>query len=124
MSDHDQVSAVRPTIRIQILPHPRLCPAGAQIEAQSGRRLGKILEANDIAIETACDSACACGTCHVIVRQGFETLPTALDREEDALDKAWGLTPLSRLACQVIIGTADLVIELPKYTINLVTEGR
>jgi 2Fe-2S ferredoxin len=110
-------------IRIQVLPHKRLCPQGAEFEARAGQRLARVLEANEVPIETACENACACGTCHVIIRSGFATLAPAAEREEDTLDKAWGVTAQSRLACQVVLGDADLVIELPKYSVNLVREG-
>ena len=40
------------------------------------------------------------------------------------LDKAWGLEPESRLSCQIIIGDEDLEIELPQYTINMVSEKK
>ena len=39
------------------------------------------------------------------------------------LDKAWGLEPTSRLSCQALMGSEDVVIEIPKYTINMVKEG-
>ena len=39
------------------------------------------------------------------------------------LDKAWGLDPDSRLSCQAIVSEEDLVIEIPKYTINQVSEN-
>jgi 2Fe-2S ferredoxin len=39
------------------------------------------------------------------------------------LDKAWGLEAHSRLSCQAIVGDQDLVIEIPKYTINMAKEG-
>jgi 2Fe-2S ferredoxin len=42
----------------------------------------------------------------------------ASDREDDMLDKAWGLSPTSRLSCQITTADVDLTIELPKYTIN------
>lgn len=42
--------------------------------------------------------------------------------EDDMLDKAWGLEPESRLSCQAKVGTADLVVEIPRYTINQVSE--
>mgnify|MGYP003322835811 CR=1 FL=1 len=45
------------------------------------------------------------------------------EEEDDLLDKAWGLEPDSRLACQVEVGEEDLVIEIPKYTINQVSEN-
>ena len=69
----------------------------------------------------ACEKACACTTCHVILRQGFEALTPAEEKEEDLLDKAWGLEPASRLSCQARVGKQDLVIEIPKYTINMVS---
>ena len=60
----------------------------------------------------------------MIVRQGFGSLPPSSDDEDDLLDRAWGLTPLSRLSCQAIVGGTDLTIELPRYTINYAKEKR
>jgi 2Fe-2S ferredoxin len=59
----------------------------------------------------------------VIVREGFNSLAAAEEIEEDLLDKAWGLEPNSRLGCQALVGQTPLVIEIPKYTINMVKEG-
>jgi len=67
--------------------------------------------------------SCACTTCHVIVREGYQSLNPAEEREEDLLDKAWGLEPNSRLSCQAIVGDRDLVVEIPKYSINMAKEG-
>ena len=67
--------------------------------------------------------SCSCTTCHIIVREGFSSLNESTDDEEDLLDKAWGLEPLSRLSCQAYPGDKDLVVELPKYTINQVSEN-
>jgi len=103
---------------ITILPHDTLAPQGAQFEAQTGVSLCQQLLDHGIDIEHACGMVAACTTCHVIVREGFARLPTASDQEDDMLDKAWGLTATSRLACQVDPGAADLTIELPRYTIN------
>jgi ferredoxin, 2Fe-2S len=58
----------------------------------------------------------------VVVRAGFNSLESAEEKEEDLLDKAWGLEPESRLSCQAKVGNQDLVVEIPKYTINLVSE--
>lgn len=104
--------------QIIVLPHPQLCPQGALIEAQMGELIIDALLENDIAIEHACEKSCACTTCHVLVREGFDSLDAADDLEEDQLDKAWGLEPVSRLSCQARVGEMDLVIDLPKYTIN------
>jgi 2Fe-2S ferredoxin len=105
-----------------LLPHEELCPDGAVIEAESGTTICDAALANGIEIDHACEKSCACTTCHVIVREGFDTLPEAEEIEEDMLDKAWGLEPDSRLSCQAVIGDENLVIEIPKYTINMVSE--
>jgi len=106
-----------------VLPHVELCPEGAVIEAESGMTICDVLLANNIEIEHACEKSCACTTCHVIVREGLESLPEADEKEDDLLDKAWGLEPNSRLSCQATIQQQDLVIEIPKYSINMVKEG-
>lgn len=109
--------------QIVILPHAKLCPDGAVIEAPAGKSICDILLENDIDIEHACEKSCACTTCHVLVREGLESLNEATELEEDMLDKAWGLEAVSRLSCQSIVAEADLVVEIPKYTINQVSEG-
>ena len=108
--------------KLTFLPHPQICPEGKIIEAEPGISICDAALQAGIQIEHACEKACACTTCHVIVRQGFSGLNTAEEKEEDLLDKAWGLEPESRLSCQAKVGQQDLVIEIPKYTINLVSE--
>ena len=107
---------------IKVKPHNELCPDGAVLEAKSGQTLAEVLLDNDVKIEHACELSCACTTCHVIVRKGFNSLDDASEEEEDMLDKAWGLESESRLSCQVIVASEELEIELPKYTINMVSE--
>ncbi|MDP1612104.1 MAG: ISC system 2Fe-2S type ferredoxin [Sulfuritalea sp.] len=109
--------------QIIVLPHVELCPDGAVIEAAPGTSICDALLGSDIEIEHACEKSCACTTCHVVVREGFDSLAEAEDIEEDLLDKAWGLEPNSRLSCQALVGQVPLVIEIPKYTINMVKEG-
>src|SRR5688500_10090266 len=102
---------------IKILPHAEYCPQGTEIKADPGTSICEALLENDIAIEHACDMVCACTTCHVIVRQGLESLGELDEAEEDLLDKAWGLEAQSRLSCQAILAQQDVTIEIPKYTI-------
>ena len=104
------------------LPHEEICPEGAIIEAEPGVTICDAALAAGIEIEHACEKSCACTTCHVIIREGYDSLPEADEVEEDLLDKAWGLEPESRLSCQAKIGNEDLVVEIPKYTINMVSE--
>ena len=108
--------------KLIVLPHQELCPDGDVIEAKNGDSICDTLLKNHIDIEHACDKVCACTTCHVIVREGFDNLPPSDDLEDDMLDKAWGLSPKSRLSCQSIIQNDDITIEIPKYTINLAKE--
>lgn len=108
---------------LRVLPHKDLCPQGTTIDAEPGKSICDTLLDAGISIEHACEKACACTTCHVIVREGFEALVSAEEKEEDLLDKAWGLEPTSRLSCQVRVGQQPLVIEIPKYTINMVSEN-
>jgi 2Fe-2S ferredoxin len=109
--------------KITVLPHPDLCPEGASIDAASGVSICDNLLAYDIDIDHACEKACACTTCHVIVREGFDSLAPSEDKEDDLLDRAWGLEPKSRLSCQAMVGRQDLIVEIPKYSINMAKEG-
>jgi 2Fe-2S ferredoxin len=104
--------------RLTVLPHPQACPDGVTLEAPAGQSICEALLEHDVAIEHACEMSCACTTCHVIVRQGFASLIPSDEDEDDLLDQAWGLTPLSRLSCQARVGAIDLVIEIPRYSIN------
>ena len=109
--------------QIIVLPHVELCPKGVLFEAEPGASICDVLLAHNIDIEHACEKSCACTICHVIVREGFDSLAEATEQEEDLLDKAWGLEAHSRLSCQAIVGKQDMVIEIPKYTINMAKEG-
>jgi ferredoxin, 2Fe-2S len=108
--------------RLRVLPHTEICPQGANLDVEPGKSICDALLDAGIHIEHACEKACACTTCHVILREGFEALAPAEEKEEDLLDKAWGLEPTSRLSCQARVGQQVLVIEIPKYTINMVSE--
>ena len=109
--------------QIVVLPHESLCPEGAVLDVASGVSICDALLENDIEIEHACEKYCACTTCHVVVREGYSSLNEAEEKEEDLLDMAWGLEATSRLSCQAMVGTVDLVVEIPKYTINHAREN-
>lgn len=110
--------------QIIVLPHRQLCPEGIVIQTQSGTSVCNALLANDVEIEHACEMSNACTTCHVYLREGFDSVQQSDETEDDLLDKAWGLEPDSRLSCQTIMSNTDLVIEIPKYTINQVSENK
>lgn len=109
-------------VQIVFLPHEELCPEGAVVEVEPGETILDVALRSDIDIEHACEMSCACTTCHVIVREGFDSLEESDELEDDMLDKAWGLEHESRLSCQAVVADEDLVVEIPKYTINQVSE--
>ena len=109
--------------KIIVLPHEELCPEGAVLDADTGETVLNVILKNDIGLEHACEKVCACTTCHVVLREGFDSVEESDELEDDLLDKAWGLEPDSRLSCQMRVGDEDLVIEIPKYTINQVSEN-
>lgn len=110
--------------QIIFLPHEEICPEGLVVQAEKGETILDVALRNDIEIEHACEMSCACTTCHVIVREGFNSLNEADELEEDLLDKAWGLEAESRLSCQALVDDEDLVVEIPRYTINQVSERK
>ena len=87
---------------------------------------GSLLEialGHGVEVDHACGGVCACSTCHIIVREGFDSCNEPGDAEEDQLDEAYGLTATSRLACQCIPnGKQDLVVEVPSWNRNLARE--
>ena len=109
--------------QIIFLPHEELCPDGMAIDVEPGVTICDAALQNHIEIEHACEKSCACTTCHVYIREGMDSLNENTEDEDDMLDKAWGLDPDSRLSCQTVIGDEDLVVEIPKYTINMVSEN-
>lgn len=109
--------------KITVLPHPEYAPEGAVFEAAPGSTLCDALHDNRIDIDHACGKVGACTTCHVVVKEGFNSLNELNDNEEDMLDRAWGLQPTSRLSCQAVIAGTDVVVEIPKYSINHAKEG-
>ena len=84
-----------------------------------------VLEAahnNDIDLEGACEGSLACSTCHVVVEKNFyEKLEEPSEDEEDMLDLAFGLTPTSRLGCQIVMSEEldGLTLVVPSETRNV-----
>ena len=88
------------------------------IDAAPGLTVMEALRAAGMSLKAACGGSLACATCHVLIRQGGDSLPAPDDEEEDQLDMAWGLEAASRLACCVRLGQADITVELPRHSRN------
>ena len=108
--------------KITFLPNEDICPEGITIDASSGTSICRAALDNGIMLEHACELSCACTTCHVYVIKGYNSLEPPTDDEDDYLDKAWEIKPNSRLSCQALVTNKDLIVEIPKYTINQVNE--
>jgi 2Fe-2S ferredoxin len=113
--------------RLTILPANRVIEVDpAKLPYSRDGQKGSILEialGHGVEIDHACGGVCACSTCHVIVRQGIESMQEASDDELDQLDNARGLSPQSRLACQAVPdGSCAVVVEVPSWNRNLVRE--
>ena len=108
--------------KLTVLPHDTLCPAGLEIDVAPGTSICDALLEHGVEIEHACEKSCACTTCHVIVREGYDALDPPTDKEDDLLDKAWGLELTSRLSCQARMKEGAVSVEIPRYTINHASE--
>ena len=92
-----------------------------EFDAAAGKSLLDIAWDNRLDVEGACGGVMACSTCHVIVDPSQIGLLDPPDEEEDEmLDLAWGITPTSRLGCQIVLTDAldGLVVSLPVETHN------
>ncbi len=103
-------------------------PAGVTVEADPAMypygphgQPGSLLDialAHGVEIEHACGGVGACGTCHVIVEEGMESLCEADEDELDTVELAPANTSNSRLACQAIVG-GDVTVFLPEWNRNV-----
>lgn len=108
----------QPMPKITVLPDPDYAPEGAVFDVCREVPLCDALHDERIDIDHACGKVGACTTCHVVVAEGYGSLSEVGENEEDMLDGAWGLHPHSRLACHARVGDADLVVEIPKHSVN------
>lgn len=90
----------------------RCQPVDVTIDVAAGTTLLKVAQDNKVPLGHACGGVCACSTCHVYVRRGFESLDEMEEGESDILDKAFGVSLASRLGCQTKVADADLVVEI------------
>ncbi len=122
-----EIEKAKQSYTITFLPEGKIVTVDpADMPSSATGLAGSILDialASGIDIDHACGGVCACSTCHVIVKEGLETCNESIDEEEDQLEKAPGITPRSRLACQCVPnGTGNIVIETPNWNRNAVRE--
>lgn len=88
------------------------------VEVKPGTSLLEAAERCEAQVGHVCGGVCACSTCHVWVRKGLETLSDQEDSEMDRLDQAFDVKPFSRLACQSLIDTADLEVQITEESLT------
>ena len=96
--------------------------ARMEVEARIGDTLLDVAHEHGIDIEGACEGHMSCSTCHLIVQpRDYARLAEPSEEDEDMLDLAFGLTPTSRLGCQIVVSEAldGLTVRLPASTRNL-----
>ena len=76
--------------QIIFLPHEERCPDGAVVDAEPGDNLIEVALDNGVNIEHACEMACACTTCHVVLREGFDSLEESDETEDDFAGQGMG----------------------------------
>jgi len=96
------------------MPKVTFIPDGNSTEAQPGTTILQAAQRAGAQVGFACGGNCACSTCHVYVREGFDSLSDVEENEEDILDKAFDVKSVSRLSCQAKIGDRDLVCEITR----------
>lgn len=104
------------------MPRVTFLPMNKTVEVAPGTTLLEAAHEHDIALEGACEGSLACSTCHVIVgKEWYDRLQPAEEDEEDMLDRAFGLTPTSRLGCQLQItrGLDGMEVTIPDYSVNI-----
>ncbi|MBF0427888.1 MAG: 2Fe-2S iron-sulfur cluster binding domain-containing protein [Magnetococcales bacterium] len=97
-------------------------PMNQTVDVEVGSTLLEAAHLYDIPLEGACEGSLACSTCHVVVQPAwYDSLEPAEEDEEDMLDKAFGLTSTSRLACQIVLDEAmdGLIVTIPTYSVNI-----
>ena len=93
-----------------------------EFEVPAGTTVLEAAHKNNIDLEGACEGSLACSTCNVIVDKNFyEKLKNPSEDEEDMLDLAFGLTPTSRLGCQIVMNEEldGLTLIVPSETRNV-----
>jgi len=95
------------------MPKVIFLPDNFEVEIEDGGTILDAAELFDIPLKHDCGGSCQCGTCHVIIEEGGESLGPMSPEEEDTLDRAAELSNESRLACQCEVW-GDVAVTIPE----------
>jgi 2Fe-2S ferredoxin len=94
------------------MPLLTIKPSGKTFEAATGSSLLQAIIAAGEALASKCGGEAKCGACHVFVTEGRKGLSRISPLENGKLDSIVGVGSKSRLACQALIGTEPVTVEL------------
>lgn len=89
-----------------------------ETEAKPGQSLLEAAESCEAQVGHQCGGVCGCSTCHVWVRKGLESLSDQDDKEMDRLDQAFDVKPCSRLACQAMVSSDDIEVQITEESLT------
>ncbi len=82
------------------------------VEAVWGASILETALERKVPIYHTCGGNASCSTCRVLVLDGAENLSPIEEAEAQVLD-AFDLTPPHRLACQAVLVSGDVTVEIP-----------
>lgn len=94
------------------MPIVTILPAGKTTNAEAGSSLLEAILSMGERIGHRCLGNAECGTCHVFVQDGRKALSKMHRAESAKLDSIVGVGSKSRLACQTLLGSEDVTVEL------------
>src|SRR5580692_7749391 len=94
------------------MPKVTFLPDNLSIEVPEGTSILEAGQKVGAKIGSACGGVCACSTCHVWVREGFQSLSEQSEKEMDIIDKAFDVKTISRLGCQSEVTDTDVLDEI------------
>jgi len=87
-------------------------PSGKTYDVAAGTTLLQALMDAGEPVQHKCDGKAKCGSCHLSVQEGRKTLSKIQKLENEMLDTLVGIGSKSRLACQALLGTEPVTVEL------------
>jgi ferredoxin, 2Fe-2S len=94
------------------MPTITVLPSGAAVDASEGDTILFALLVGGVPIKTECTGKAQCKSCHILIQDGAASLSKIAGPEQSQLKEIASTGPKSRLACQAVVGTGDVTIEI------------
>lgn len=94
------------------MPTITVLPSGTTVDASAEDTILFSLLVGGVPIRTECTARAQCNQCHILVHEGIASLSKIAGPELDRLKMIPSAGAKSRLACQAILGSGDVTIEV------------